>query len=101
MPTSGTSASQWAVARHRFLPARGFGKLWREREEVRQRLGYSWQEGETYWRFVVQPFAGGLALEISEDANPGGSTYGYYGNVFLFYNIGRSEVLSGRYPDSR
>ncbi len=92
------------MARHRFptnSSPRGFGKLWREREEVRQRLGYSWQVGETYWRLVVQPFARGLAFEIIEDSNAGGATYGYYGNVSLLYNVGRSEILSGRYADSR
>ena len=44
----------------------------------------------------MQPFTGGLVLEIIEDSNPGGSTYGSYGNDFLLYNVGRSEVLSGR-----
>ncbi len=45
-----------------FLPARGFGKLWREHDTVRDCLGYARTPNETGFTTTVQRFQGGVLL---------------------------------------
>ncbi len=47
----------------RYLPRRGFGKVWRENPEgVKGCVGYATTPGETGYRIVTQQFAGGFML---------------------------------------
>ena len=39
-----------------FLPGRGFGKVWREDQRVRDCLGYALTPAETAYTMSVQPF---------------------------------------------
>ena len=45
-----------------YLPQRGFGKLWREKNTVRQCLGYARTPDETGFTMTWQNFSGGLML---------------------------------------
>ncbi len=45
-----------------YYPQRGFGKVWRERNDVQQRLGYAVTPNESGLTLVVQPFEGGRML---------------------------------------
>ena len=50
-------------------PRRGFGKVWRERPEVQQRIGYAISAQETGITLIAQPFVGGQTLEAIVDCN--------------------------------
>ncbi|MFN8513872.1 MAG: hypothetical protein U0841_15075 [Chloroflexia bacterium] len=59
----------------RYLPQRGFGKLWRE-QEFRNLLGYATTPGETAFTMTLQEFAAGYLLAVE---GPGGrATYAIY-----------------------
>jgi hypothetical protein len=45
-----------------FLPARGFGKVWRENQNVQQCLGYATAAAETGYTLTVQDFERGVLL---------------------------------------
>jgi hypothetical protein len=45
-----------------FAPRFGFGKVWREHDPVRERLGYALAAEETSYRLLVQEFARGVLL---------------------------------------
>ncbi|MGN6812314.1 MAG: zf-HC2 domain-containing protein [Thermomicrobiales bacterium] len=64
-----------------FYPKRGFGKVWRENEDVRNRLGYALAADETAGPLTIQPFDHGLLL-----ARDAGYVYVLYSNgVFERY----------------
>jgi hypothetical protein len=48
-----------------YQPVRGFGRVWREREGVRQALGWATAE-EAGFEAVIQEFVGGLIWQDSE-----------------------------------
>ncbi len=50
-----------------FLPQRGFGKVWRENQGVRDCLGYARTADEISYTITTQPFQGGLLLSGPED----------------------------------
>ena len=45
-----------------FLPKRGFGKVWRENQAVRDCVGYARTADETGYTITAQEFQGGLML---------------------------------------
>jgi hypothetical protein len=50
-----------------YYPKRGFGKIWRENEDVRNRLGYALAADETAGSLTIQPFDRGLLLARDAD----------------------------------
>ena len=54
-----------------FLPARGFGKLWREGAGVRSALGYANTAEERGYTLTVQSFRTGLLLTVDGPNGPG------------------------------
>jgi hypothetical protein len=47
-----------------FLPAAGFGKVWREHQQVRDCLGYATAPAETAYTQRYQPFTFGAMLSL-------------------------------------
>lgn len=47
----------------RFIPTRGFGKVWQDNPYVQQRLGYAVSANENGQQFIIQTFEGGLAID--------------------------------------
>jgi hypothetical protein len=68
-------------------PSRGFGKVWREHPEVRERLGYATAPSEQGQTLTLQDFGGGVVLDAPEQGG-----YGPRGLTYIVYTNGRYEV---------
>ena len=79
-----------------FYPRFGFGKIWREHEEIRQALGLALADTEILRQGVeLVPFQGGLAVYVNDA--PLRADYREGGNgAFLFYTTGRFELWLSR-----
>lgn len=64
-----------APAPNRYLPQRGFGKLWRE-QQLRNSVGYATTPNEQGFTLTMQEFAAGYLLSVETPA--GRSTYALY-----------------------
>jgi hypothetical protein len=69
-----------------YEPARGFGKVWRERPGVRECLGYATTPDETFYPLTVQDFARGVLLSL-----PDGQA------AYVLYLEASPEGVLGRY----
>ncbi len=70
----------------RFLPQRGFGKVWREQPDVQKRLGYALAATEASVTFGIQTFERGSMLWTDADTKP------------MIYVLYQNNVFE-RYPD--
>ena len=79
-----------------FLPQRGFGKLWREGEGVRDCLGYATTPNEAATKLTVQSFTEGLLVSSAGD---GGTIYAFYitpGSSKLGFGTSYERYTTGR-----
>jgi hypothetical protein len=67
----------------RYLPPRGFGKVWGENPDVQRRLGYALTPNETGGTIAVQPFERGLML--ASNLGPPTVYVFYQNNIFESY----------------
>ena len=73
-----------------YEPSRGFGKVWREHQQVRERLGYALAPAEQGQTLTIQPFVGGAVVDAPEEGS-----YSPRGLTYIVYTNGRYEV---QYP---
>lgn len=79
----------------RFIPTRGFGKVWQNDTYLQQRLGYATSANENGQQLIIQPFQGGIAIDApGAGAGQGGPPPVGYA-TFLLYNNGRFELPFG------
>jgi hypothetical protein len=72
-----------------YIPKRGFGKVWRERAEVQQRLGYAVTPEEFGYTGPLQQFENGVMLSLQSQGQGGQGRW-----VYALYADGTYE----RYP---
>ncbi len=73
-------------------PHRGFGKVWREQQAVRDCLGDARSPDETALDLVIQPFERG-EIYAAADARARAVAYGLYGHLVI-YADGRYETYT-------
>lgn len=81
----------------RFIPTRGFGKVWQENSYIQQRLGYATSANENGQQLIIQTFKGGIAIDApGSGAGKGGPPPVGYA-TFMIYGNGRFELPFGYY----
>ncbi len=72
-----------------FFPQRGFGKVWRDNPALQQSLGYALTDNETVKTLVMQPFVGGILIDVRNA--PNNNDYRNSPGIYLLYNNTRFE----------
>ena len=86
-----------------YEPRRGFGKLWREKQDVRECLGYARTAEETAYTLMVQPFrevVGEPNLLLTAITTEGRFIYAVYNDINRGpCRPGPCRATYERYPD--